>query len=177
MKKVNYFFLIMLLIIPLFGTNVFAQTLYTEAHVGDDDMKEIDDSKYRASSVTVIRNANGELIGLTKSDASRYLDNPILDEFLNSNPEYLVKQGKLNDQNVSLYNFKVQYYNQKCSEKIFNVPGFNDACNWYHRAFTTLLGIRDSEGVEQIVFRGLNHAEIIRSEYDVTIIWNVITKD
>ena len=50
----------MILIIPISGTNVFAQTLYTEAYVGQ--LKDIEDSKYRASAVTIIRNENGELI-------------------------------------------------------------------------------------------------------------------
>ena len=175
MKKINYFFILIVLIIPFFGTNAFAQTLYTEAYVGE--LKEIDDSKYRASAVTIIRNANGELIGLTKSDASRYLDNPILDEFLNSKPEYLVKQGKINEQNVNWYNIKVEYSNPKCTEKVFDVPGFNDKCNWYHRAAKTMLGLTDNEGVEHIIFSGLNHAQILKSDYHVKIFWNVITQD
>ena len=40
------------------------------------------------------------------------------DEFLNSKPEYLVKQGKLNEQNVSLYNIKIEHYNPQCVEMI-----------------------------------------------------------
>jgi hypothetical protein len=176
MKKITYFFILMILIIPFSGTNVFAQVLYTEAYVGE--LKDIEDSKYIASAVTVIRNANGELISLTKTDASRYLDDDILDVFLNSKPEYLVKQGKLNEQDVSLYNVKVEYTNQKCStEEMPEVPGFNDVCNWYHRAFSTILGVTDTDGVEHIVFRGLNHVETVKSEWDVTIFWNIFTRD
>jgi len=165
----------MVLIIPLSVTNAFAQTVYTETRIGE--LKDIEDSKYRASAVSVIRNAGGELISLTKTDASRYLDDNILDEFLNSKPEYLLKQGKLNEQNVSLYSFKVEYTNQKCSDKIFDVPGFNDRCNWYHRAFSTILGVTDTDGVEHTLFRGLNHAQVIKSEQDVTIFWNVFIRD
>jgi len=175
MKKITYFFILMILIIPFSGTNVFAQVLYTEAYIGE--LKDIEDSKYRASAVTVIRNADGELISLVKTDASRYLDKPILDEFLNSKSEYLVKQGKLNEQDVNLYSFKVEYTNEKCSTKVIEVPGFNDVCNWYHRAFSTILGVTDTDGVEHIVFRGLNHVETVKSEWDVTIFWNVFTRD
>ena len=176
MKKIIYFFILMILIIPFSGTNVFAQTLYTEAYIGE--LKDIEDSKYRASAVTVTRNANGELICLVKTDASRYLDKPILDEFLNSKPEYLVKQGKLNEHDVNLYNVKVEYYNERClTNKMPEVPGFNDVCNWYHRVFSTILGVTDTDGIEHIVFRGLNHAEVVRSEYEVTIFWNIFTRD
>ena len=42
----------MILIIPFSGTNVFAQTLQTEATVGE--LKDIENSKYRASAVTEI---------------------------------------------------------------------------------------------------------------------------
>ena len=89
----------------------------------------------------------------------------------------MIKQGKLNDKNVNLYNIKVEYSKQKCAEEVFDVPGFNDKCNWYHRAFSTILGVTDNEGIEHIVFRGLNHAETIRSEYEVTIFWNIFTQD
>ena len=105
MKKICYFFILLILIIPFSGTNVFAQTLQTEAFVGD--LKDIVDSKYRASAITEIRNENGELISLSKVVASRYLDDSILDTFLNSKPEYLVKEGKLDDQVIRLYNIKV----------------------------------------------------------------------
>ena len=175
MKKVNYFLILLLLIIPLSASYAFAQTLYTEAFVGE--LKDIEDSKYRASAVTIIRNGNGELISLSKTDVSKYGDSSVIDNFLNSKPEYLIKQGKLNEQNVNLYNFKVEYSNPECTEKVFDVPGFNDRCNWYHRVFSTILGVTDIEGEEHTVFRGLNHAEIVKSEYAVEIFWNVFTMD
>ena len=175
MKKICYFFILLILIIPFSGTNVFAQTLQTEAFVGD--LKDIVDSKYRASAITEIRNENGELISLSKTVASRYLDKPILDTFLNSKPEYLIKEGKLNDQVIRLYNISVGYYNPQCVERFFDVPGFYDLCNWHHRVFSTILGITDEQGVEHTVFRGLNHNEIVRSGYTVTTVWNIFTRD
>ena len=175
MKKIIYFFVLTVLLISFSGANAFAQTLYIDAHVGE--LKEIDDSKYRASAVSIIRNANGELISLTKTDASRYLDDPILDKFLNSKPEYLIKQGKLNEHNINLYTINIEYSNPKCTEKVWKIPGFNDRCNWHHRAFSTMLGLTDNEGVEHIIFSGLNHAQILKSDYDVKIFWNVITLD
>ncbi len=175
MKKLGCFFILMVLIISFSATNAFAQTLQTSAYVGD--LKSIDDSKYRATAVTIIRNSDGELLSVATAIASRYLDDPILDEFLNSDPKYLVKQGRMNNQDVNLYNIKVGFQNPQCIEKIYEIPGFNDNCNWYHRAFSTLFGLTDSEGVHQTVLRGLNHGEVIRSGYDVDIIWNIITRN
>ena len=86
----------MVLIIPFSVTHAFAQTSYTDSYL--EELEDIEDSKYIASAITIIRNSNGELISLTKTDATRYSPNPILDEFLNANSEYLVKQGKINDQ-------------------------------------------------------------------------------
>jgi len=175
MKKIIYFLIFIIFIIPFSGTNVFAQTLQIDATVGE--LKDIEDSKYRATAITVIRNADGDLISLTKTEAGKYLDDPIVDEFLNSNPEYLVKQGKLNGQNVNLYNIKVEQSNKKCSDRTFELPGFNDRCNWYHRAFSTVLAVQDVNGVEHTIFRGLNHAELVRSEYNVTMFWNIFTRN
>ena len=175
MKKIYYFFILMILIIPFSGTNVFAQTLQTEATVGE--LKDIENSKYRASAVTEIRNENGELISLSKVVASRYLDDSILDTFLNSKPEYLIKEGNLDEQIIRLYNITVGYDNPQCVERFFETPGFNDLCNWHHRAFSTILAVTDREGVDHTVFRGLNHNEIIRSGYTVTTVWNVFTRD
>ena len=175
MKKIYYFFILMILIIPFSGTNVFAQTLQTEATVGE--LKDIENSKYRASAVTEIRNENGELISLSKVVASRYLDDSILDTFLNSKPEYLVKEGKLDDQVIRLYNIKVGYHNPECVERFFDVPGFYDLCNWHHRVFSTILGVTDEQGIEHTVFRGLNHNEIVRSGYTVTTVRNIFTRD
>ncbi|MBC8250505.1 MAG: hypothetical protein H8E89_02820 [Candidatus Nitrosopelagicus sp.] len=166
----------MVFLLPFSGIDAFAQLLNTEAYLGD--LKDIENSKYRASAVSVVRNANGELISLVKIDAYRYLDKPILDEFLNSKPEYLVKQGNLDGQDVNLYHVKIEYHNQKCSDKTLpEVPGFSDKCNWYHRGFSTLLGVTDTDGIEHIIFRGLNHVETIKSEYNIEVFWNIITRE
>jgi|LUMD01.1.fsa_nt_gb hypothetical protein len=175
MEKKYFFVVLVILIVPFSGTNAFGQTLIVDAYVGD--LQDIDQSKYKASGVTITRNDNGELISLTKVDAARYLNDPIVDEFLNSKPEYLVKQGKLNEQNVSLYNIKIEHYNPQCVERIFDTPGFYNECDWYHRAFSTILGVTDSEGIEHTIFRGLNHNFLVKSGYDVTTFWNIFSRD
>ena len=79
MKKI-YIIIFSVLIIPVLVSTVNAQTLDVDVHVGD--LKDIEESKYKASGVTIIRNAEGELISVVKVDASRYLDDPIIDEYL-----------------------------------------------------------------------------------------------
>ena len=63
--------------IPVLISSVNAQTLNIDVHVGD--LKDIEESKYKASGVTVTRNAEGELISVVRVDASRYFDDPIVD--------------------------------------------------------------------------------------------------
>ena len=75
MKKI-YIVIFSVLIIPVLVSTVNAQTLHVDVHVGD--LKDIEESKYKASGVTITRNAEGELISVVKVDASRYLDHPII---------------------------------------------------------------------------------------------------
>ena len=56
------------LMIPVLISSVNAQTLNIDVHVGD--LKDIEESKYKASGVTVTRNAEGELISVVKTVAT-----------------------------------------------------------------------------------------------------------
>lgn len=175
MKKILCFLVLMTFLIPISITLAHAQTLYVDATVGD--MKKIENSEYKASGISIVRNENGELISVVRVDASRYFDDPIVEEFLGSNPAYLVKHGIINDEKINLYRIQVEYFNPKCLTKIFQVPGYNDPCNWYHRAFVTMLGITDPDGEKYFGFKGLNHAYTLRSMDDVTTIWNILSKN
>jgi len=165
----------MVFFVPIFISQVYAQSLYVDVTVGD--MDKIEESKYIASGVSVLRNSDGELISVVRVDATRYLDDPIIDKFLKSDPDYLIKQGTINGQRVSLHKVEVDYYNPECLDRIYEVPGYNDECNWYHRAFVTTLGITDEQGESHMVFRGLNHVYTVKSLNDVATIWHIITKD
>ena len=174
MKKI-YIVIFLVLIIPVLVSTVNAQTLHVDVHV--DDLKDIEESKYKASGVTITRNAEGELISVVKVDAARYLDHPIIDEYLTTAPTAtLIKKGMLGTETVSHYRVVVGYMNPVCSEILFDVPGFNDKCDWYQSVFSTLFMIEDDE-VEYTVFRGLNHNFIVKSGYDITTYWDVFTRD
>ncbi len=175
MKKIHILLLVMVLIVPICISQVYAQSLYVDVTVGD--MDKIEESKYIASGVSVLRNSDGELISVVRVDATRYFDDPIVDKFLKSDPDYLIKQGTINGERISLHEVEVDYYNPECLDRIFEVPGYNDECNWYHRAFVTMLGINDEQGESYTIFRGLNHVYTVKSLDDVTTTWHIITKD
>ena len=80
MKKIHIIILVMVLIIPISISQVYAQTLYTDVKIGD--MDKIDKSKYIASGVSILRDSNGGLLSVIRVDATRYLDDPIVDKFL-----------------------------------------------------------------------------------------------
>ena len=174
MKKI-YAIIFVVLIIPVLVSTVNAQILQVDVDL--DELKDIEESKYKASGITTIRNIEGELISVVKVDAGRYLDHPIIDEYLTTAPTAtLIKKGMLGTDAVSHYRVVVGYMNPDCSEIIFDVPGFNDKCDWYQSVFSTLFMIADEE-VEYIIFRGLNHNFIVKSGYDITTYWDVFTRD
>ena len=174
MKKI-YIVIFLVLIIPVLVSTVNAQTLHVDVHVGD--LKDIEESKYKASGVTIVRNAEGELISVVKVDAARYLDHPIIDEYLTTAPTAtLIKKGMLGTDTVSHHRVVVGYMNPVCSETLFEIPGFNDKCDWYQAVFSTLFMIED-EGMEYQMFRGLNHNFIVKSGYDLTTYWDIFSRD
>lgn len=174
MKK-SYIFILIVLMIPIVISNGNAQTLNID--IQHDELREIDESKYRASGVTVTRNAEGELISVIRVDASRYLDHPIVDEFLTQAPtSTLVKKGTLGGDTISHYRVIVDYMNPVCSEILFEVPGFNDRCNWHQSVFSTLFMLEDNDN-PHTAFRGLNHSFIVKSGYDLTTFWDIFIRE
>ena len=174
MKKIHILILVMVFLIPICISQVYAQSLYVDVTVGD--MAKIEKSKYIASGVSILRNSDGGLVSVVRVDATRYLDDPIIDEFLKSNPNYLIKQGTINGKEVKLHEIEAEYSYPKCLEKVFDVLGYNDECQWYHRAYVTMLGINDEEGESHTIFRGLNHVFTVKSMDSVTTMWHIITK-
>ena len=175
MKK-NYAIIFVVLIIPVLVSTVNAQILQVDVDL--DELKDIEESKYKASGITTIRNIEGELISVVRVDASKYLDDPIIDQYLvTENPSVsLVKRGMLGADTISHYRVVVDYMNPVCSEGLFENPGFNDKCDWYQAVFSTLFMI-EHEGMEYQMFRGLNHNFIVKSGYDLTTYWDIFSRD
>ena len=170
--KYVIFIIVSLGLFSIFSVSAFGQTLYVNPN--DDDLVKINNSKYIASSINVLRNSNGDLISVVKTDASRYLPDPITDEYLDTLP--IFKQGIINEQDVKMRQVNVNYNYEKCITEVYQVPGYSDQCNWYHRAYVTSLGInKDGDGFE--IFRGLNHSYTVKPSDSVTCFWTIITRD
>jgi len=164
-----------IIVIPIFVVIGNAQTLYVDARVGE--MNDIRESKYMASAVTVVRNSDGELISVTRAEATRYLDNVVVDRFLEGQEKNIIKKGIINQQTVSMYQVPVEYDAVECLEKVFDVPGYSDECSWYHRAFITTLGVTDENEENREIFRGLNHVFVVQSLDQITSFWTILVKD
>ena len=165
--------IICLAVFSVFSVNAFAQSLYVD--VSEGKLIKIKDSKYIASSINVLRNSDGDLISVVKTDASRYLLDPKTDQFLDMYP--IFKEGILNEKNIEMRQISVEYNYQDCIQEMYDVPGYSEQCNWYHRAHVTSLGITDNVGERFEIFRGLNHSYIVKPEDTVTSFWTIIRSD
>ena len=157
----------------VFSVNAFGQSLYVNPD--EDNLIKIKDSKYFASSINVLRNSNGELISVVKTDASKYLPNPVTDQFIDTLP--IIKEGIFNAKNIEMRQVEVNYNYEKCITEIYQVPGYSDQCNWYHRAYVTSLGINNDKGERFEIFRGLNHSYTVKPSDSVTSFWTIIRSD
>ena len=173
MKRIILSCIIGLSLVIFLPTSVDAQSLFTE--VTNTGLKDIKNSKYIASNISVLRNADGELISVVKTDASRYLPNSITDKFLDTLP--ILKKGNINGQNLSMMQITVEYDYEKCLTDVYHVSGYDEQCNWYHRPFITSLAVNDENENRFEIFRGLNHSYSVRPSDSVTSHWTIIRTD
>ena len=170
---------IVLLIILAFGfsvvfvTSANAEILNVEVNTAG-GLKKIDDSKYKASAISVLRNSDGELLSVIKTTATRYLDKSITDEFIDTLP--VMKKGTLNGKDLEMTQVALDYDYAKCLTELYEVPGYTEQCNWYHRATVTILGV-NAEGQKYELFRGLNHSYSVKPLDTVTSYWTIIRSD
>ena len=157
----------------VFVTSANAEVLNVEMDTAG-GLKKIDDSKYKASAISVLRNSDGELVSVIKTTATRYLDKSITDDFIDTLP--VMKKGTLNGKNLEMTQVALDYDYTKCLTEMYEVPGYTEQCNWYHRATATILGV-NSEGQSYELFRGLNHSYSIKPLDTVTSYWTIIRSD
>jgi len=171
---------IILLIILAFGfsvvfaTSANAEVLNVEVNTAG-GLKKIDDSKYKASAISVLRNSDGELLSVIKTSATRYLDKSVTDEYIDTLP--IMKKGILNGKNLEMTQVTLNYDYAKCLTELYEVPGYTEQCNWYHRATATILGVTDETGKQFELFRGLNHSYSVKPLDSVTSYWTIIRSD
>ena len=117
MKKLAIL-IVCLAILSVFSVNAFAQSLFVNP--ADDKLKNIENSKYVASSINVLRNSNGELISVVRTEASKYLPDPITDQFIDTLP--IMKKGVFEKKNVEMKQVEVNYNYEKCITEMYQVP-------------------------------------------------------
>ena len=173
MKKISLLMILAFGFTVVFVTSANAEVLNVEIDTAG-GLKKIDDSKYKASAVSVLRNSDGELVSVIKTTATRYLDKSITDEFIDTLP--VMKKGTLNGKNLEMTQVALDYDYTKCLTELYEVPGYTEQCNWYHRATVTILGV-NSEGQTYELFRGLNHSYSVKPLDTVTSYWTIIRSD
>ena len=174
MKKISLLIILAFGLTVVFVTSANAEVLNVEIDTAG-GLKKIDDSKYKASAVSVLRNSDGELLSVVKTTATRYLDNPVTDGFIDSLP--VMKKGTLNGKNLEMTQVSLDYDYTKCLTELYEVPGYTEQCNWYHRATATILGVTDPTGTLYEIFRGLNHSYSVKPLDTVTSFWTIIRSD
>ena len=165
--------IICLTLFSVFSVNAFGQTMFLNP--SEDSLMDIQNSKFTASSINVLRNSNGELISVVKTDASKYLSNPITDQFFDILP--VLEQKTIHKKGIEIKQVSIDYDYEKCITETYQIPGYMDECNWYHRAHVTNLRITNDIGERFEIFRGLNHSYIIKPENSVTSFWTIIRSD
>ena len=173
MKKISLLMILAFGFTVVFVTSANAEVLNVEMDTAG-GLKKIDDSKYKASAISVLRNSDGELVSVIKTTATRYLDKSITDDFIDTLP--VMKKGTLNGKNLEMTQVALDYDYTKCLTEMYEVPGYTEQCNWYHRATATILGV-NSEGQSYELFRGLNHSYSIKPLDTVTSYWTIIRSD
>ena len=173
MKKIALLMILAFGLTVVFVTSANAEVLNVEIDTAG-GLKKIDDSKYKATAVSVLRNSDGELVSVIKTTATRYLDKSITDEFIDTLP--VMKKGTLNGKNLEMRQVAIDYDYAKCLTELYDVPGYTEQCNWYHRATVTILGV-NSEGQTYELFRGLNHSYSVKPLDSVTSYWTIIRSD
>ena len=173
MKKIALLIILVFGFTVVFVTSANAEELNVEGDTAG-GLKKNDDSKYKASAISVLRNSDGQLVSVIKTTATRYLDKSITGEFIDTLP--VMKKGTLNGKNLEMTQVALDYDYTKCLTELYEVPGYTEQCNWYHRATVTILGV-NSEGQTYELFRGLNHSYSVKPLDTVTSYWTIIRSD
>ena len=174
MKKIALLMILAFGSSVVFVTSADAEILNVEVDTAG-GLKKIDDSKYKASAISVLRNSDGELLSVIKTSATRYLDKSVTDEYIDTLP--VMKKGILNGKNLEMTQVTLNYDYAKCLTELYEVPGYTEQCNWYHRATATILGVTDETGKQFELFRGLNHSYSVKPLDSVTSYWTIIRSD
>lgn len=133
---------------------IFASIVPTVVY-GEVELQPIQGSKYFASALVELRDANGNLVSVTNAQASKYRPDPIVDEFLKQYDvkETIEKDGK---------NYELR---QVTLTEEHTEDGYG---------FQSKLFIQDENKNKILIFGGSNHAFLVKSGDISTIIWTIL---
>ena len=173
MEKNRIFILILFItcLMPVTTAHSQMDDVITAAKVSVEGLKKIEElSNPQASAYVIIRNSNGELIGISHLNADRYLDNSILSLFVD---EYeTIGNFSMEKQNYEMKKVEITEYTQE-EHCIF----YREFLPCYYYAFTSGLGITGTIGGENFAmngFRGLHHSYIAEVDDTVKVVWKIL---
>ena len=173
MKRTIIVAIVSVLFFSIITNNSYAESLYVDAQLGE--LKKIENSKYKATALNVVRNSDGELISVVKTVASRYLADPITDQYLDTLE--VIKRGNVNGQIVKMMQVTIHLNFEECKTETKQTSGFISSCNEYSRPFVNSLVVSDKNNDTYEIFRGLNNNYVIKPTDTVTSYWTIISSE
>ena len=173
MKNFRMFFLILFIscLIPVTTAHSQMDDLITAVEIPYEELEYVENlSDPHGSAYVIIRNSDGQLVGISHVHASRYLDHPIVPLFL--------------DGYETIEKFSIENQSFEMKKVEMNLPIEEQHCLFYRESmpcyyytFVTALGISyqvDGEYFSKYGFRGLNHAYITEAGDTVEVIWKIL---
>ena len=122
---------------------------------GEIYLQPIQGSKYVASAVIELRDKNENLVSVTNAQASKYLVDPVIDEFLD---QYDVKE--IIEKDEKMYELRQIILTEEYSKDSYG--------------FKSMLIVQDENNNKVVIFGGSNHAFLVKTGEVSTIVWNIL---
>ena len=122
---------------------------------GETELQPIQGSKYFASAVIELRDVNGNLVSVTSAQASKYLVDSIVDEFLD---QYDVKE--IVEKDGKRYELRQIVLTEEHPKDSYG--------------FQSKLFVQDESKNRILIFTGSNHAFLVKTGDVSTIVWNIL---
>jgi hypothetical protein len=122
---------------------------------GEEEHVSIQGSKYFASALIELRDINGNLVSVTNAIASKYLPNPIVDEFLD---QYDIKE--IIEKNGKRYELRQIALTEEHPMDSYG--------------FKSKLIVQDENMNKVVIFGGSNHAFLVKAGDVSTIVWIIL---
>ena len=122
---------------------------------GEAELQPIQGSKYAASALIELRDTSGNLASVSSVQASKYLVDPIVDEFLD---QYDVKE--IIEKDGKKYELRQIVLTEEHPKDSYG--------------FQSKLFVQDENRNKILIFGGSNHAFLVKAGDVSTIVWNTL---